>query len=246
LVPEQYESSIYDGYYIDKVLYHVKSGKEASVYCCEAQSHVAAELLAVKVYRPLETRMFRNDSIYQEGRYIKDKRLSRAYHGKTKTGRSVQFGIWVSAEYETMQRLYEAGAHVPRPYTQSGDSIIMEFVGSRDSPAPTLNRVRLSEEKAHQLFTILVDDIETWLACGRIHADLSPFNILYWNGDIKIINFPQSVDPEQNASAFHLLERDIRYVVDYFSKYGITANPSDIAHTIWDRHIHWGFIPDNT
>jgi serine/threonine-protein kinase RIO1 len=166
-----FESSICDGYYIKRVLFHVKSGKEADVYCCEAYPHVGPALLAAKVYRPLETRGFRNDSLYQEGRFIKDRRLRKAFQGRSKAGRSVQFGMWVSAEYETMRRLYEAGAHVPKPYAQS-------------------------------------------------------------------------VDPEENASAFRLLDRDIRNVVDYFSKYGVKASAHELAHGMWEKHIHWGFVLD--
>ncbi|MGD9890099.1 MAG: RIO1 family regulatory kinase/ATPase [Dehalococcoidia bacterium] len=31
-----------------------------------------------------------------------------------------------------------------------------------------------------------------WFARDRIHADLSPFNILYWEGALTVIDFPLS------------------------------------------------------
>ena len=37
--------------------------------------------------------------------------------------------------------------------------------------------------------------ISILLFCDSIHGDLSAFNILYWNGAITIIDFPQAVDP---------------------------------------------------
>ena len=233
---EQQIASAYDGYYVSDVLHQIKSGKEASVWRCAAQSHVGVEWLAVKVYRPLKSRGFQNVAIYQQGRYIGDARLRRAYHNKSKAGRSAQFGMWVTAEFETMRKLYAAGASVPKPYAQTAGAIIMEYIGEQDIPAPTLNRVRLTSEKAKILFDFIMKEIELWLSNGRIHADLSPFNILYWNGICKVIDFPQSVDPEVNASAFSLFERDINNIVTYFSKYGIQASSVDLACEMWSRN----------
>src|SRR2546430_17425234 len=63
---------------ITNVLYEVKSGKEATVYCCEAHPSTGVELLAAKFYRARQHRNFKNDSVYQEGRAILDKRVRRA------------------------------------------------------------------------------------------------------------------------------------------------------------------------
>ena len=62
------------------------------------------------------------------------------------------------------------------------------------------------------------------LSHGRVHADLSAFNVLYWQGDYRIIDFPQSVDPEVHSAAFPLFERDVVRLCQYFSRYGIVAD----------------------
>ena len=62
-----------DGLIID-VLYCVRSGKEADVYCCAAGASTGGESLAAKVYRPIEERSFRHDAMYQLGR---DRSLGR-------------------------------------------------------------------------------------------------------------------------------------------------------------------------
>src|SRR5260370_27769326 len=72
---------------ISEVLYTVKSGKEATVYCCQAQPSMDADLLAAKVYRPRTNRSFKNDAIYQEGRVIKNEQVPRALENKTRFGR---------------------------------------------------------------------------------------------------------------------------------------------------------------
>lgn len=115
---------------IASVLHRLKSGKEADVYCCEAQPYVGVDLLAAKVYRPLESRGFRNDIIYQQGRFIKDARLRRAYQNKSRTGRHIQHDLWVSAEYETLKLLHAAGARVPTPYETIGSTVVMEYIGT--------------------------------------------------------------------------------------------------------------------
>ena len=242
MTDKQQITSAYDGHFVSEVLYQIKSGKEATVWCCKAQPHVGVKLLAVKVYRPLKSRGFRNDAIYQEGRYIGDTRLRRAYRKKTKAGRSTQFGMWVSAEFETMSLLYDSGAHIPKPYNLTSNAIIMEYLGKEETPAPTLNHIRLSNEEAKIFFDFILEEIELWLSVGRIHADLSPFNILYWNGEFKVIDFPQSIDPEFNANAFSLLERDINNIVTYLSKFDLSASSVEIACDMWSRQIGRGFI----
>ena len=214
----------------------VKSGKEATVYCCRTGGPAGGELLAVKVYRPLAQRRFKNDAIYQRGRVINDARLRRAYRKKSRMGRGVQFASWVGHEYETMRILHALGADVPRPVSQSGDAILMEYIGDFDTPAPTLRQASVPRSEAPGLFRQILRNVELFLTGNRVHADLSAFNILYWRGDIRIIDFPQAVDPRQNPRAFELLIRDVRNVCDCFRRYGVTADPGRIAQDLWSRY----------
>lgn len=228
------EELAYDGYYVSDVLFAVKSGKEATVFCCKAQAHTGLEFAAAKVYRPLESRSFKNDAAYQQSRYIKDSRLRRAYANKSKAGKQVQFGSWISAEYETMRILSNAGADVPVPYNMTENAIIMEYFGTDQEPASMLNRVHLGKEEADTLFRKLMRNIEIFLSVSRVHADLSPFNILYLSGQFRIIDFPQSVDPYSNSNAYHLLARDIDNLCAYFRKYGLDYDSHHLANAIWN------------
>ena len=221
--------------WITDVLYPVKSGKEASVYCCRAHPRVGVELLAAKIYHPVSYRSFRDDAVYQEGRVILDKRMCRAVRRKTRAGKGYQAGAWVDAEYETLQLLYAQGADVPKPYAMSGETILMEYVGDLEMSAPTLHEIRLESDEARRVFELLIHNVETWLSCNRVHSDLSPFNILYWNGNVKVIDFPQAVDPRFNRNAFDLLLRDVNNVSAYFAKHGIQVDSYRIAKDLWIR-----------
>ena len=223
--------------WITDVLYTVKSGKEATVFCCRAHPDTELDLIAAKVYRSRDDRSFKNDAIYQEGRFIVDKRMRRAVEHKTRKGREVQFNLWVEHEFQTLRRIYGAGALVPVPFANTKNAILMEYLGGEHEPAPTLSRATLAPHEVRPLFEHVLRTVELLLACGRVHADLSAFNILYWHGRVTVIDFPQAVDPEVNTNAFDLLQRDVTNICDYWTRYGLNANPERITGELWARYL---------
>jgi RIO kinase 1 len=229
--------SFLDDSVILEVLEVVQSGKEATVFRCRAAPLTGEAFFAAKVYRPLESRNFRNDSVYQQGRVILNHRTRRAYQNKTGFGRKVQYGRWVAAEYETQQMLHESGADVPRPVACNGSAILMEWLGDGLAAATQLRHAPVTREEAPRLFERLMGNIELMLRNNRIHGDLSPFNILYWRGHLTIIDFPQAVDPRENRSAHDLLRRDLENVCRYFERLGVRANAHRIAGQLWARFL---------
>jgi RIO kinase 1 len=215
----------------------IKSGKEATVYRCQAHPNTGMAWVAAKVYRPRQSRSFKNDAVYQQGRTTLDKRLDRAIRNKSRKGREVQFHSWLGHEYATLSRLHAAGADVPRPYTCSGSALLMEYIGDSDGSAPHLHSVTLERHEAHALFEQVLRNIHLWLQQDRIHGDLSGYNILYWQRRLTVIDFPQSVDPQANSNALMLLERDLTNVYDVFEGYGVQADPARIAQSLWTRYL---------
>jgi RIO kinase 1 len=220
---------------ITEVLYTVKSGKEATVYCCKAASSLGVELVAAKVYRSANNRNFKNDTVYQEGRVILNGHTKRAVAKKTEFGRKAHAGMWVMHEYEHLKALYKMKAATPRPYRMAESAILLDFVGDYEQAAPILNRVTLDENEARPLFGFMLKQVELWLKNNLIHADLSPFNILYQDGKLTVIDFPQAVDPRFNPNALALLERDLDNLCRYWARYGIEANAAKIAKSLWVR-----------
>jgi RIO kinase 1 len=226
----------FDKRLITEVLGIIKTGKEASAYCCRAGSDLGGGLVCAKVYRARQYR-FKNDAIYQEERTRGMRgQARRALAKKTEFGRKVQTGSWVNHEFETLEILYEAGADVPRPFRVEADALLMEYIGVEEEPAPQLNTVRLGRPEAEKLLPRILDNVETMLACNRVHGDLSPHNILYWEGHPTLIDFPQAVDPRFNSSAELLLKRDIDNVCRYFVSCGAEANSAAIAADLWRRY----------
>jgi RIO kinase 1 len=227
---------------IADVIQVAKSGKEATVYCCTGGSAVDAPLLAAKVYRPRMFRSLRNDAVYREGRARRDergrplRRHRRQRDTDSEQGRAEQIAAWIGYEYETQRLLHAAGADVPRPLEQIGNATLMGYVGDADGPAPLLHHVELAPEEARPLFDRLLWNIECFLACDRIHGDLSAYNILYWEGHATIIDFAQAVDPRHGEGLFALFARDIDRTYRYFARYGVVADPAVLARDLWRRY----------
>jgi RIO kinase 1 len=233
--------------YITDVLAQIRGGKEASVYRCAARGDLETDFLAAKVYRPRQFRQLRNDKVYREGRDVltasgnalgpRDHRTWRALAKKTRYGAEVEHTSWLMHEFNTLKLLYEAGAAVPKPYSASANAILMSYVGGADVAAPTLNTVRLSRGEAEPLFEETLRNIELMLTHGFIHGDLSAYNILYWEGKITLIDFPQVTDSRFNPQAQFILGRDIERVCQYFASAGIKRDPKAILNRLWKYHI---------
>jgi RIO kinase 1 len=76
-------------------------------------------------------------------------------------------------------------------------------------------------------------NVEMALRRNLIHADLSPFNVLWWEGRATIIDLPQAVDPRSNPNASQLLARDLSNICRHFHRYGVRADPDEITRGLW-------------
>lgn len=238
-------SVFYQQQLITDVISQASSGKEATVYCCVAHPDTGVEYLAAKVYRPRMFRSLKNDAIYRDSRATINEyghattraRGRRAAGKESERGRALQVSSWIQQEYEVQRELHEIGACVPATFSQSGNGILMAWIGDEDGPAPRLSDVTLEQEEAQPLFDCLIQNIGLWLGQHRIHGDLSPYNILYWQGEVTVIDFAQAVDPRYNPEVYTLLMRDVDRVYRFFARYGVQADPDAIAADLWTRYL---------
>ena len=236
----------YDVGLIEDVLASVKGGKEASVFRCKPNDMLGVDYLAAKVYRPRRFRNLRNDKIYREGREVlsasaktvkaNERRYMAAIKKKTAFGVQAAHTSWMMHEYAIMDDLYNAGANVPRPYAVSDNAILMDYVGDGVRAAPTLHEVDVDASVAQALFDTVMENVEIMMQLGVIHGDLSAYNILYWEGDITLIDFPQITDVHTNPNAHRILARDIRRICDYFMARDVECDPYEITLDLWRRY----------
>lgn len=225
--PEEYEE--YD-------LGPLKTGKEADVFLVE---RVAADgrscLLAHKRYRPRAVRhkgeledlgfqrasTFVHDRSYREGRSFTKSRDRRAAAKGTAWGRAVLDQGWADNEFDVLTRLWSAGVTVPFPVERSADGLLMQYVGDRTQGAPRLVHARLDRTATERAATLLVGELHRMVGAGVVHADLSVFNLLWWDDRLWVIDVPQAVDIGTNLGAFDLLHRDVTNVATWFRARGV-------------------------
>src|SRR5262249_32127631 len=226
--------SFYEQDLIVDVLAQVKGGKEANVYRCRAHPRTGVVLLAAKVYRPRQFRNLSNDQLYREGRPIltgegrpakpTDQRIMRALGKKTAFGVQVQHTSWLMYEYTTLERLHQAGGAVPRPFGSNENALLMGYQGDERRAAPTLHEVRLGRREAPRLFAEVFRNVELLLQHGLVHGDLSAYNVLFWAGQVTLIDFPQVIDVRTNRNARFIFDRDVRRVCEYFARQGVRSD----------------------
>ncbi len=230
--------------YIAAVIRQISAGKEASIWLCAAGEFAGErDLVAVKAYRERTHRDFQNRAVYTAGRVVLDERAARAMSGKTRFGRSVEEGLWQGREWEVLKDLHAAGVPVPEPIAFTGDAMLLSYIGDEGGPAPQLRQLRPDRQEADELWNQVLRAVESMLLANVVHADLSPYNILAWEENLTLIDFPQAVDPRFNPNAFELLERDLRNVGGWFAKHGVDNDPGELAQNLWTAWEFADLIP---
>ena len=108
-----------------------------------------------------------------------------------------------------MKRLYP-DVSIPKPVAISRHALVMEFLSGDQ-----LNRVILSDPQ--ECLEIILGEVRKTYEKGIIHADLSEFNVIVTEDDLRIIDWPQAIDiKHQNAA--ELLESDISNILRFFKR----------------------------
>jgi RIO kinase 1 len=220
--------------YVELDLGNLKSGKEAEIFIIERSYRGRSCLLAHKRYRPrtvshkgeLEelgfqrANRFMNDLAYRDGRKFMKSRDQRAADRMTKYGKQLLTGKWTGHELEMMQHAWDAGVNVPYPVGARGDGMLMQYVGDAVGAAPRLAEARLDSAAVREARDQLVENLRMLVGAGFVHADLSAFNVLWWEDRVWLIDFPQAVDVTTNHHAFEYLYRDVTNVGRWFARHG--------------------------
>jgi RIO kinase 1 len=171
---------------------------------------------------------FRNDVEYREGRQFRKSRDRRAVEAMTTYGKRLLQDRWTGHEFDVMSRLWEAGVSVPFPVSYADDVFHLEDVGSRAGAAPQLAGARLGRPELLDAWDQLIEALRGMVAEGIAHADLSAFNLLWWDGRLVVIDLPQAVDVAANPQGLDFLHRDVANVCRWFARHGIDHDPDDV------------------
>ncbi len=189
--------------YIDALEHLVNAGKEAQVF---RAADPAGNPRAVKIYK-IETSKFKHMRAYIEG----DLRFK-----KVKKSRRELIYQWTRKEFKNLEKFTEAGIRVPMPLAFHENVLVMEFIGGKTA-AKTLKESAID---AVLLRKMIVEALARMVFCAElVHADLSEYNILNFNGEPVIIDCAQAV-LTTHPSAERFFQRDLENIANYLSKTG--------------------------
>ena len=165
--------------------------------------------------------------MYREGWHVgaRDRRALAAGN-KSRHGQAMAAQLWPIQEWSVLRRAWHAGVDVPYPVERSHDGLLMEFIGDPDrlEAAPKLVESRLGPDALASAWRQLTDSLRALTGGGLVHADLSAYNLLWWQGRLVMIDLPQAVEFTTNPDAFELLQRDVTTVADWFARRGVAVD----------------------
>jgi len=210
-------SHLVDEGIIDAVHSRLMSGKEATVYVVERGGHLGA----AKVYKAPDDRMFKQVSSYTEGRnQTRNTRDKRAMSKKTTYGRGLLEEGWHEMEFRALRAAFDAGVRVPEPYFLYEDVLFMDLVVDENgAPASRVADFSYSPEQATHLHLEIFLQVKRLLETGRVHGDLSAYNVLMSASGPTLIDLPQVVEVASNANAAQILRRDLRNVTEHLARF---------------------------
>ncbi len=154
---------------------------------------------------------------------VKFQRLGRTSFKQTKRKRGYftkysytpdwhhQSRIAAKKEHKALGVLYRKNVAVPKPIKQNRHVLVMSIIEGAE-----LYHYRKLPKPQEVLDEILFNIRKAYQDAYIIHADLSPYNIIFQpNHHVLIIDWPQYVTTK-HSNAQQLLERDLQNVLRYF------------------------------
>ncbi len=169
----------------------------------------------------------------------------RAMSKRSSYGRELAEENWRDMEFRALYNASSAGVRVPKPVLLYGDVLLMELlVDETGEPAARLADTELAATDAEPMLREVFRQVRLLLASGRVHGDLSAFNVLLPQGGPTIIDLPQVVDAAGNNLAREILRRDLENVVTHLATYDARLlRYRHCGDALW-RHYQMGTLDD--
>lgn len=181
----------------------IATGKEANVFRAKT---IEGRNRAVKIYR-LNTATFRKLEKYIAG----DPRFKNIGNNPRE-----RVFTWAQKEFKNLHSMSAGGTRVPKPYHVHKNIVIMEYIGWRYRPYPTVKD--FIPEKPKEFLQMLIESIRSYRKMGITHGDLSEYNILNVREVPCIIDVGQAV-PKEHPLYEDLHKRDIENMHRFWKKH---------------------------
>jgi RIO kinase 1 len=109
---------------------------------------------------------------------------------------------------------------------------MLEYLGDDDGAAPRLVNADLDRTGVAEMFEQAVRALKLMTGARIVHADLSPYNLLVWDGRLYVIDLPQAVDIAVNPNGYEFLHRDVVNLLTWFRRKGVDCDPDEVFATL--------------
>ncbi|MCL7038400.1 hypothetical protein MKW94_026739 [Papaver nudicaule] len=177
--------------------------KRANVYHATKRN---GQEFAVKVYKTTPVLEFKDR---RHGGYCKPPNPEKVAQARAEN------------EMTKLKRLKAAGIRCPTPLHLMRNVLVMEFIGKSGRAAPRLVDANLSEEEMRECYVQMIMAMRSlYQKCELVHGELSEDTVLYHEGNVHIIDVPQSVDLDDPEALYYLF-LDCIHVTSFFGRKGV-------------------------
>ena len=206
----------------------VATGKEANVF---RGTTPRGGYVAVKIYR-INTATFKHVLKYIQG----DDR----FQGVAGDKRGLVHA-WCQKEFRNLARMRDAGVSVPEPIKAVQNVLVMEYLGKKLGPWPSLKAATPIPEPEKLRDQCVTDYLAGYNKAGLIHGDWSEYNVMLENSDsppsehrARIIDVGQAVLWNHPMSG-EFLSRDLKNMCTFFTRQGADLKLSDVRAELVDH-----------
>ncbi|XP_013878072.1 serine/threonine-protein kinase RIO3 [Austrofundulus limnaeus] len=215
----------------------ISTGKESVVFHADGGSleeQPVPDEVVLKVFKTTLNEFKNRD------RYIKDDYRFKDRFSKLNPRKIIR--LWAEKEMHNLARMKKAGVPCPEVVLLKKHVLVMSFIGKDHVPAPKLKDVTLGPEDMktayHQVLQMMQ---QLYQDCNLVHADLSEYNMLWFEGKVWLIDVSQSVEPT-HPHGLEFLFRDCRNVSTFFQKRGVSEalNVYDLFNAVSGLNVPVG------
>ncbi|XP_071953400.1 serine/threonine-protein kinase RIO3-like [Antedon mediterranea] len=219
---------------LDSVNGIISTGKESVVIHAnggQAETQLVPKECALKVFKTTLNEFRTRD------KYIRDDFRFKDRFSKLNPRKIIR--MWAEKEMHNLNRMRNAGICCPDVIMLKKHILVLSFIGEDRVPAPKLKDAHLSTIDMIAAYEQCIKMMETmYNECNLVHADLSEYNMLWFNGQVCFIDVSQSVEPT-HPLALEFLLRDCTNVSKFFSSNGLQGvlKPHDLFNKVTKLNI---------
>lgn len=196
---------------LDRFEHPIASGKESLVFAASKGD----KFYAVKIYKTVAS-TFKNIERYAGQRWgIENTKNKRKFITR-----------WAYREFRNLDIASSNGVLAPKPIKVVGNVLVMQYLGTKRSPAPLMKDCDITESLVEQsLNSVRI----LFTRAGLVHGDLSEYNFLVHRKKAFMIDIAQAVQTK-DTMALVLLQRDIGIMTKFFNKFGYELNEEKVLN----------------